>query len=296
MTSVLDEVQTKVAQGTPLSADDVQSLWASQDLVRLGLLADEARRRHHGDRATYLRVARVAFDVLPDSVPASAGEVRITGRPGSAAEALASARTVVGMARGTPVSAFSLADLAALTGGGRLLEDFVADLLATGVEAVAEAPLDVTADAEGLMRSVLRAGGRVSRFTHRGGDDVSPLALLSAVRNLQRATGAVQVFAPLPTLVDPAAPSTGFDDVRLVAIARLFLDDVPSIQVDWSVYGPKLAQVSLLFGADDLDSVSPADDATAGRRRSSLEEVLRNIRAASLVPVERDGRFSVRES
>jgi 2-iminoacetate synthase ThiH len=70
---------------------------------------------------------------------------------------------------------------------------------------------------------------------------------------------------------------------------------VSSIQVDWGQYGPKLAQVALLFGADDLDGVSPVDDQSEGRRRAPLEEVRRNIEAASLRPVERDGRFAVRE-
>ena len=60
--------------------------------------------------------------------------------------------------------------------------------------------------------------------------------------------------------------------------------------MDWQRYGPKLAQVALTFGADDLDNVSPVDDAPEGRRRAPLEEVRRNIEAAGFTPVERDGR------
>ena len=89
-------------------------------------------------------------------------------------------------------------------------------------------------------------------------------------------------------------PTTGYDDVKRVALARLFLADVPSIQVDWALYGPKLAQVALTMGADDLDAVSPMDEAPEGPRRSPLEEVRRNIRAAALEPIERDGRFERR--
>jgi 2-iminoacetate synthase ThiH len=63
------------------------------------------------------------------------------------------------------------------------------------------------------------------------------------------------------------------------------------VQVDWQRYGPKLAQVALTFGADDLDNVSPSDEAPDGRRRAALEEVRRNIEAAGLTPAERDGRF-----
>jgi aminodeoxyfutalosine synthase len=95
--------------------------------------------------------------------------------------------------------------------------------------------------------------------------------------------------------VNPAVPTTGFEDVKRVAIARLVVDNVPSIQVDWALYGPKLAQVALTVGADDVDSVSALDDTGEGRRRAPLEEIRRNIRAAGLEPVERNGRFELRD-
>ena len=80
-------------------------------------------------------------------------------------------------------------------------------------------------------------------------------------------------------------------DVRAVALARLVVDNVPSIQVDWSRYGPKLAQIALTVGADDVDGVSAEDDESRGRRRAPLEEIRRNIHAAGQDPVERNGRF-----
>ena len=76
-------------------------------------------------------------------------------------------------------------------------------------------------------------------------------------------------------------------------MARLVVDNVPSIQVDWSLYGPKLAQVALTVGADDVDAVSPEEATAEGRRRAPLEEIRRNIRAAGFEPVERNGRFDV---
>ena len=86
-------------------------------------------------------------------------------------------------------------------------------------------------------------------------------------------------------------PTTGYDDVKRVALARLIVDNMPSIQVDWSLYGPKLAQVALTVGADDVDGVSAEDETGQGRRRAPLEEIRRNIRAAGQEPVERNGRF-----
>jgi len=73
------------------------------------------------------------------------------------------------------------------------------------------------------------------------------------------------------------------------------VDNVPSIQVDWSLYGPKLAQVALTVGANDVDAVSAEDETSEGRRRAPLEEIRRNIRAAAQEPVERNGRFEVLE-
>jgi 2-iminoacetate synthase ThiH len=63
--------------------------------------------------------------------------------------------------------------------------------------------------------------------------------------------------------------------------------------VDWLLYGPKLAQVALTFGADDFDGV-PAETGSVnllGPRRTTLEDVRRNIRAAALTPVARNARF-----
>src|SRR5262249_44003944 len=117
------------------------------------------------------------------------------------------------------------------------------------------------------------------------------LALYKQIGELQYEVGVVRAFAPLPRAVNPAVPTTGYDDVKRVALARLCLEDIPSIQVDWALYGPKLAQVALTVGADDLDAVSPVDDQSEGRRRAPLEEVRRNISAAGLIPIERNGRF-----
>jgi cyclic dehypoxanthinyl futalosine synthase len=80
--------------------------------------------------------------------------------------------------------------------------------------------------------------------------------------------------------------------VKVVALGRLAAPADTVIQVDWQRYGPKLAQVALTFGANDLDNVSPSDDAPDGRRRAPLEEVRRNIEAAGFTASERDGRIT----
>ena len=68
------------------------------------------------------------------------------------------------------------------------------------------------------------------------------LTLYRNISELQYEVGVIRTFAPLPRRVNPAVPTTGYEDVKRVALARLSLS-IPSIQVDWSLYGPKLAQV-----------------------------------------------------
>jgi aminodeoxyfutalosine synthase len=294
MTSVLERVSEKLASGSGLTPGDIDALWASPDLVTLGLLADESRRRRHGDRATFVRVADVRCDEPWDGVPPFAGEVRIVGSPDSFDRALRLVEQAAAGSGGIPVTAFSLADLERLAGEARALRAMVEAVLESGAAALAEAPVDVLTHPRRALEAALEAGASVARFTVHRAFVAAPQEVLGQVRALQKATGAVRAFAPLPRAGDGSRPSTGYDDVKLVALARLALEQVATVQVDWALYGPKLAQVALLFGADDLDAVSPVDDAPEGRRRAPLEEVLRNIRAASLSPVERDGRFAVR--
>lgn len=310
--SSLFDLASKVAGGGPVAEQDARQLAATTDLATVGMVAAEARRVH-GDGVTFVRVAEFACgETLPDAgFPTSAGEVRITGVPGSAEEAIATVRACVSAgaaASGRVVSGFALADLWTIAGAsagnsganGAALRELAAKLKAAGLSAVADVAVDregegrlTWAQLEEAIEAVTSAGLTVpvARWDAAPAD---PVAALKAVRELQAKTRAFQAFAPLPRTTTAAAsepPQTGYDGVKLVALARVMLDNVAAIQVDWIRHGPKLAQVALLFGASDLDRVSPSDDSPLGHRRAPLEEVQRNITAAFLKPMERDGRF-----
>ena len=295
MTSVLDAVEASLAAGRQPSPDQLRALLDEHDLVRIGLLADQARRRRHGTTATFVRVAEVPVgEVATATWPATAGEVRLVGVPASAETAVTAVAALVARAGRVPVTAWSLADLVRLAPEAGGLAALVEQLGDAGVAAIAEAPVDALADPAAALVEVVKGGGTVARVTvQRYASRDAVHAALQQVKRMQKATGTVRVFAPLPSAVDDHAPSTGYDDVKVVALARLVLDNVPSIQVDWQRYGPKLAQVALLVGADDLDRVSPDETSDLGRRRAPLEEVRRNIVAAALSPVERDGRWGL---
>jgi len=259
------------------------------------MLADDVRRQRHGTTTTFVRVADVSSEPgSPIDVPAAAGEVRIVGAPATRAAAVQRVREVRAAVSGTPLSAWSLADFEELaTRDAVTLRSLLEELHAAGLELVAAAPFDRLQDARRAIEEVNIAGLAVARLTIEKAPAADPMTTLRAVADLQRAVAVIRAFAPLPRRVNPAAPTTGYDDVKHVALARIVVDNVPSIQVDWSVYGPKLAQVALTVGADDVDAVSPLDETTEGRRRAPLEEIRRNIRAAGLEPAERNGRFEI---
>ena len=226
--------------------------------------------------------------------PAAAGELRIVGVAASRAAAVERVAQVAAAADGAAVSAFSLDDLEQLAARESVtLRALLEELRAAGLELVAEAPVDRLQNARRSVEEVNIAGLSLARLTVHQAASADPMPLLKAVAELQRAVAVVRAFAPLPRRVNPAAPTTGYEDVKHVALARIVVDNVPSIQVDWSLYGPKLAQVALTVGADDVDAVSAAEETTEGRRRAPLEEIRRNIRAAGQEPIERNGRFDV---
>src|ERR1051326_592905 len=93
-------------------AVDPEVLAASNDIITIGMRADEIRRRIHGTATTFVRVADVPVDAAaPVAIPPAAGEVRITGVPPSREGAVARVRAVADASRGVALSAFSLADL-----------------------------------------------------------------------------------------------------------------------------------------------------------------------------------------
>jgi aminodeoxyfutalosine synthase len=272
---------------------DLASLASSHDIIRIGMLGDDARRRRHGAATTFVRVADVPVEPgAPIRVPPAAGEVRVVGAPASRAAAVARVGEVIAAAGRTPVSAFALSDLEQLAAVERAtLRALLEELRAAGLELIAEAPFDQLRDSRRSIEEVNIAGLGLARLTIHQLPSADIVELMRQVSALQQHVAVVRTFAPLPRRVNPAVPTTGYDDVRRVALARLLVENIASIQVDWSLYGPKLAQMALTVGAHHAEAVSAADQTETGPRRAPLQEIRRNIEAAGLEPVERDARF-----
>src|SRR5271156_2727562 len=121
---------------------------------------------------------------------------------------------------------------------------------------------------------------------------------LVRLRALQDETHGFVTFIPLAFHPDNTALShipktTGFDDLKMIAVARLILDNIPHIKAYWVMMTPRVAQVALRFGSNDIDGTGVEEkiyhDAGAstpqGMTHADLERL---IRAAGRVPVERD--------
>jgi aminodeoxyfutalosine synthase len=184
------------------------------------------------------------------------------------------------------LTGFSLAEIADRHWGK--LSEVLVRLKRAGLDAIAEAPVDLLRDAEDDLGACLDAGLPVRCLSlHRPIESDGRSSWLIHLRDLLKKFPLIDTVNPLSREQSIAVPTTGYEDVRAVALARLVLPSVKNIQVDWAQYGPKLAQVALTFGANDLDRVSTVDDPSLGKRRTSVEDVRRNIAAAGFMPVER---------
>jgi aminodeoxyfutalosine synthase len=125
---------------------------------------------------------------------------------------------------------------------------------------------------------------------------------LLALRDQQDLSGGFSAFIPLAfhpanTGLDDLAITTGLDDLRVIAASRLLLDNFPHIKAYWVMLGPKLAQVALNFGADDLDGTIVEERITHMAGATTAQglteaELRRMIKAAGFAPVRRDSFYN----
>lgn len=291
---MIAEIARKLDAAAPLSDTDVAELATLPDLVALMDLADRSRRRRHGPQTTFVRVQQVAADDGPVKVEPAAGELQLVGTPANLDVVLARIEMARAAAGETPVSGFMLSALEQLSGDtGLPLRHLLERMREAGLELVAEAAFDELQEPERSIEAVNMAGLTLARLTLSSPPHGDPTLAFRRIAALQRQVGVLRTFQPLPRTLLADQPTTGYTDLRQVALARLLVDNVETIQVDWTLYGPKLAQVALAAGANDLDQVS-ADPTPTARGRSSADDARWNIEAAGLQPVERDGRFDLK--
>lgn len=154
-----------------------------------------------------------------------------------------------------------------------------------------------TAHRLGISSNATMLYGHIETYAHR-------IDHMERLRNLQDKTHGFNAFIPLKykkanNSMSYLGEVSIIEDLRNYAVARIFLHNIPHIKAYWPMIGKEAAQLSLSFGADDLDGT--IDDTTriysmAGAKdknpEMTSEEICRLIREAGLEPVERDTLYN----
>jgi aminodeoxyfutalosine synthase len=195
------------------------------------------------------------------------------------------------------------AGLDTLPGGG-------AEVFSPGVRATiadkklsGEEYIDVhrTAHSLGIRSNCTMLYGHVETYEDR-------MAHLSMLRDLQDETGGFLAYIPLAyhpdnnelgeTLHRVGTATSGFDDLKNLAVGRLFLDNFDHIKSHWIMVTPFVSQMSLHFGVNDLEGTVVREkiyhEAGAHTAQAmTLDQILRLIRGARKVPAERDSFYQI---
>ncbi len=120
------------------------------------------------------------------------------------------------------------------------------------------------------------------------------------IRSLQDKTGGFTAFIPWPfqpgnsELDDDSV--TAIEYLRVLALARIYLDNIPNIQVSWVTQGAKVAQISLFFGGNDFGSVMIEENvvrAAGANFRLKTEEIKHIIKTAGFIPKIRNMQYDI---
>src|SRR5918992_722732 len=176
-------------------------------------------------------------------------------------------------------------------GGGEILDDEVRKRVSTKC---------TTGEWLDVMRAVHRVGLRSTATMMFGiGDRIEHrVRHLQRVRDLQDETGGFTAFIPWTFQRENTAlgrrlkdEPTGVDYLKMLAVSRLFFDNIENFQSSWLTQGLRLGQVALRFGANDMGSIMIEENvvSAAGAHNSAGEQMLQFlIREAGFIPQQRD--------
>lgn len=154
-----------------------------------------------------------------------------------------------------------------------------------------------------VMRALKKNGmGSTATMTYGMGETLSEkIEHLDVIRSIQDETGILRAFIPWSfssknTDMEHIIPATGVDYLKIVAIARIYLDNIVYIQSGWLTEGLKLAQVALAMGANDMGGVLMEEvvvKATGIETKTNMDELIEIIRDSGKEPVLRDSEYNV---
>lgn len=155
-----------------------------------------------------------------------------------------------------------------------------------------------------VMEAAHRLGmpGTATMMFGTGETDDDIVTHLLRVRELQQRSGGFSAF--IPWSYQPGntelggEQATGTDYLRVLAVSRLVLHNIPNIQASWVTQGGKLAQVALFFGANDLGGTMLEENVVAAAGATfclDREELLALVREAGFVPARRTTGYEILE-
>jgi aminodeoxyfutalosine synthase len=358
----LRAVGEKVAAQTRLTNQDAELLFTTPDLLGVGLLADYANRRKHGDVVTfaanqhinptnvcYLRknCSFCSFARLPKEEGAYHYTLeQVFAEAETAATGLTREFHIVGgldmkagleyyseMFRGLKsryphvhIKALTAVEIAHVARIDKMsIEDVLIALRDAGLDTLPGGGAEVFGKGVRMTIADKKLAGEdwieVHRTAHRLGirsnctmlyghvetiaDRVEHLAML---RDLQDESHGFLAYIPLAYHPDnnelgielgrQGTATTGFDDLRNLAVGRLFLDNFDHIKTHWIMVTPFLSQTSLSFGVNDLEGTVVREKIyhEAGAHTAqglSLDEIIELITAAGKTPAERDSFYNI---
>jgi aminodeoxyfutalosine synthase len=191
------------------------------------------------------------------------------------------------------------AGLDSIPGGGAEIfhPEIREQICADKVDAAGWLRIHETAHQLGLHTNATMLYGHIEKYEHR-------IDHMRRLRELQDKTGGFNTFIPLKFRnkdndMNHVPESTHIEDMRLYAIARIYLDNFPHLKAYWPMLGRQHAQLSLSFGVDDIDGT--IDDTTkiysmAGSEEQSpsmtTEELVTLIKQVKRIPIERDTLYN----
>ena len=346
----IQPILDRTLEGERLTVEDCSALLESHDFVRIGLAADEFRKRRHpdgivtyiidrninytnvcnvvctfcafyrrpGHAETYVRTLDEIYQKIDETIALGGTGVLMQGglHPDFGIEwyedllrtlhakypdfqlhcfsppEIHNIHLISGLDYETIMARLKDAGLYSLPGGGgEILDDEVRKRVSTKC---------TTDEWLGVMRAVHGVGLRSTATMMFGiGDSVvHRVRHLQRIRDLQDETGGFTAFIPWTFQRENTAlgrrikeEQTGIDYIKMLAVSRLFLDNIDHIQSSWLTQGLKLGQVALRFGADDMGSIMIEENvvSAAGAHNCADERMLRYlIREAGFEPRQRD--------
>ncbi|MBI5633681.1 MAG: dehypoxanthine futalosine cyclase [Nitrospirae bacterium] len=163
-----------------------------------------------------------------------------------------------------------------------------------------------------VMEAAHRLGMRTTATMMFGSIETAEdiVAHLDAIRQLQDRTGGFTAFIPWsfqpgntelgdskpgPTS-NPSYGATAVEYLRVLALSRIYLDNIENIQASWVTQGLKMAQVALRFGANDFGSTMIEENVVASAGVSyavTMDDIINSIRSAGFVPAQRDTYYKL---